>query len=102
MMVAAGRLLVITRSTESTVRVLGAMPKLRIRTSPLQTCCGIESITPLEGWLARQGWSDLPDGPELMNAIKEHFVGLRQRYIHLGLCLGTIAILPNEPVVPRH
>src|SRR5215469_13566692 len=41
MIVAAGWLLVITRSTGRTVSSLGARPKLHIKTAPLQTCCGM-------------------------------------------------------------
>src|SRR6185295_14753453 len=47
MIVAAGWLLVSTRSMGSTVSWLGATPKVHIRVAPLQTCCGmvLESIT---------------------------------------------------------
>jgi hypothetical protein len=63
MIVAAGWLLVMTRSTGSTVSVLGATPKLHIRTAPLQTCCGMGHLH-LGGWGRATAkilpWSDFP------------------------------------------
>src|SRR6266481_7749420 len=56
MIVAAGWLLVITRSTGSTVSVLGATPKLHIRTAPLQTCCGIGSALYSRTRIKRRGF----------------------------------------------
>jgi hypothetical protein len=43
MIVAAGWLLVIIRSTGNTVNWLGAKPKLHIKVAPLQTCSGMGS-----------------------------------------------------------
>src|SRR6516162_2389526 len=73
MMVAAGWPLVITRSTGSTVSVLGATPKLHIRTAPLQTCCGI-GILPFRACLARREkgactWSRWPMVPNIRRRV---------------------------------
>src|SRR5215467_14030032 len=105
MMVAAGWLLVITRSTGITVNWLGASPKLHMSTAPLQTCSGMGPpplrvrVTGREkccvcGRLAPP-WAYEDE----QRAVPPFGSRLRRTYIHLGLCLGTIAILLNESMI---